>query len=149
MVKQIFDNKINEAQLLEIKIPVNFPTVTDWNDYEEIAGQIQLKDAFYNYVRLKITRDTMYLICLPNTFKTRVVNANIIAAKEISDVPLTKNGHNPATKKGNLFSEFKIAAFQYYHSRFGIFLKHGPTSISLDFNRPFIDSPGKPPNFIS
>jgi hypothetical protein len=41
MVKQIFDNKIDDAKLIEIKIPVNMPTIQDWTEYEEIVGQIQ------------------------------------------------------------------------------------------------------------
>ena len=94
MVKEIFDNKVDNAKLIEIKIPVNMPTIQDWDEYEVITGQIQLKDAYYNYVRLRMTRDTMYFVCVPNTNKTRLVNANIITAKEINDVPISKKGHD-------------------------------------------------------
>jgi hypothetical protein len=149
MVKQIYDNKINNAKLIEIKIPVHFPTITDWDDYAVIAGQIQLKDAYYNYVRLKMTRDTMYFVCLPNTVKTRLVNANIITAKEISDVPLNKNAHNPVVKKVNTLSEYNLEACHYNYSQLEIFLKQSPNRLSLKLVNPFIESPGKPPNFIS
>ncbi|HAL82863.1 MAG TPA: hypothetical protein DCO83_12015 [Mucilaginibacter sp.] len=73
MVKEIFDNKIDTTQLIQLKIPVNMPTIQDWTDYEVVEGQIQLKDAYYNYVRLKMTHDTMYFVCLPNATKTRLV----------------------------------------------------------------------------
>jgi hypothetical protein len=149
MVKQIFDNKIDNTKLIEIKIPVNMPTIQDWNEYEVITGQIQLKDAFYNYVRLKMTRDTMYFVCLANTAKTRLVNANIITAKEISDVPISKKGHEPLSKKVNVLSEYNFQAFQYDHSVFGTFLKHNSKPVSFQLNKPFIESPGKPPDFIS
>lgn len=149
MVKQIFDNKIDNAKLLEIKIPVNMPTVQDWTEYEVVQGQIQLKDAYYNYVRLKMTRDTMYFICIPNTVKTRLVNANIITAKEINDVPLSKKGHDTTIKKVNTLSEYNLQAFQYNYLAFETQLKPGNKSVSFKLNSPFIDSPGKPPNFIS
>jgi hypothetical protein len=149
MVKQIFDNKINDAKLIEIKIPVNMPTIQDWNEYEVVQGQIQLKDAYYNYVRLKMTRDTMYFICIPNTVKTRLVNANIITAKEINDVPLSKKGHDQAAKKISTVSEYNLQAFQYSYAAFETLLKQDNTSIPYHLTRPFVESPGKPPNFIS
>ncbi len=124
------------------------PTITDWSEYEVVAGQIQLKDAYYNYVRLKMTRDTMYFICLPNTAKTRLVNANIITAKEISDVPLSKKG-DASVKKVNSLSEYNLEAFQYQYSTIGAFIKPGYKELSPGLNNPYIESPGKPPNFIS
>ena len=150
MVKQIFDNKIDNAKLIEIKIPVNMPTIQDWNDYEVIQGQIQLKDAYYNYVRLKMTRDTMYFICIPNTVKTRLEKANIITAKEINDVPLSKKGQDPLTKKINTLSEYNLQAFKYEHPAFESYhLTQCTTSPYIELNKPFIASPGKPPDFIA
>lgn len=149
MVKQVFDNKIDDTKLIQIKIPVHFPTLTDWNDYEVISGQIQLKDAYYNYVRLKMTRDTMYFVCLPNTTKSRLVKANIITAKEISDVPISKNGHNSTIKKLNVFVEYNLRPFVYNYTEFGSYLKNYNNPGFSKINCPFIESPGKPPNFIS
>ena len=53
MVKQVYENKIDDNKLVLLKIPVNMPTVNEMTEYETIAGQIQLKDAYYNYVKLK------------------------------------------------------------------------------------------------
>jgi hypothetical protein len=150
MVKQIFDNKIDETKLMELKIPVHFPTMTDWTEYAVIEGQIQLKDAYYNYIRLKMTRDTMYFICIPNTAKTRLVQANIVTAKEISDVPLTKKGHDASVKKVNTLSEYNLKTFRYNYSGVAKLLpSESMQPGSLKLCKPYIDSPGKPPNFIS
>ncbi len=150
MVKQIFDNKIDEAKLIEIKIPVNMPTIQDWTEYEVIEGQIQLKDAYYNYVRLKMTHDTMFFVCIPNTVKTQLVKANIITAKEISDVPLSKKGHDASFKKVNSLSDYNLKAFKYNYSGFEKLLtSENITTGPLKLCRPYIDSPGKPPNFFS
>jgi len=150
MVKQIFDNKIDETKLIEIKIPVHFPTMQDWDEYAVVEGQIQLKDAYYNYVRLKMTRDTMFFVCIPNATKTRLVNANIITAKQIADVPLTKKGQDPSVKRINTLSDYNFEAFQYSYSEFETQLN--PDNIKaalLKTTEPYIESPGKPPNFIS
>jgi len=148
MVKQVYDNKINNAKLIELKIPVHMPTVLNWSEYAVVAGQIQLKNAYYNYVKLKMTRDTMFFVCLPNTTKTRLVNANIIIAKQISDVPLSKKG-DQGVKKINTFIQYNFQAFQYRYSEFGTFLKRANIDIAFQLNNPFIDSPVKPPTFIT
>ncbi len=124
------------------------PTIDNWNEYEIVAGQIQLKDAYYNYVKLKMTRDTMYFVCLPNTTKTRLVNANIITAKEVADVPLSKKG-DTAAKKVNSADEYNLQAFNYQHTVIGTFIKANYSMALSGLTHPYIDSPGKPPNFIS
>lgn len=148
MVKQVYNDKINDSKFVELKIPVHMPTITDWTDYEVVAGQIQLKDAYYNYVKLKMTRDTMYLICLPNTAKTRLVAANIVTAKEISDVPMSKKG-DQALKKANTSGEYSLPAFKYQYASFETLIKPGYRDLLIGLNIPYIESPGKPPNFIS
>jgi len=148
MVKEVYNDKINDSRFIELKIPVHMPTVTDWSDYEVVAGQVQLKDAFYNYVKLKMTRDTMYFICLPNTAKTRLVAANIITAKEISDVPMSKKG-DQATKRISTTDEYSLPVFNYQYAAFETFIKPGYNEISIGLNNPYIESPGKPPNSIS
>lgn len=145
MVKQIFDNKIDQTKLLEIKIPVHFPTTQDMNEYEVVEGQIQLKNAFYNYVKLKITRDTMYFVCLPNTAKTHLVNANVITAKMINDVPVSKKGQESLAKRVNALNEYNYQVFQYQYIAFATPLKQINRFVTCSLNNPFIDSPGKPP----
>jgi hypothetical protein len=148
MVKQIYSNAINDSHFIELKIPVHMPTITDWDDYEVVAGQIQLKDAYYNYVKLKMTRDTMYFVCLPNKTKTRLVHANIITAKEIADVPLSKKTDAAAKKVNSAISEYNLQAFQYQHLVFETAVAPNYGAVSTSLNFPYIDSPGKPPNFI-
>ena len=123
------------------------PTINNWTEYEAIEGQIQLKDAYYNYVRLKMTRDTMYFVCLPNTTKTRLVNANIINAKEITDVPLSKKGHECHPKKLISLVNIIYKLFIIQYSAFGIFLKHNSNAVSVKLDNPYIDSPGQTTQF--
>jgi hypothetical protein len=146
MVKQMYVNKINDARYIELKIPVHMATITDWTDYEVVAGQVQLKDAYYNYVKLKMTRDTMYFICLLNKAKTQLVKANIITARQINDVPLSKKGDISA-KKVNSLSEYNLQLFDYQYTAIEAFVKPNYCAQASALVQPFIDSPGKPPNF--
>jgi len=121
------------------------PTVNDMTEYETVAGQIQLKDAYYNYVKLKMTHDTLYLVCYANTAKTQLVKANIITAKEFTDVPMSKKSDG-VSKKLNTLSEYNLQAFNYHCSVSESFVKPDYKSISPKTDNPYISSPGKPPN---
>lgn len=148
MTKQIFASKIDDSKFIEIKVPAHNPTVQDWDEYEVVTGQIQVKDAYYNYVKLKMTRDTLYFVCLPNATKTRLEKANLVVAKEIADVPVNKKGHD-AVKKANVLSEYEYQAFHYSYLPFPTLLPQKRIFISSKITDPFIESPGKPPNSIS
>ena len=96
--EQISQNRYNISDLVEIKVPLHTPNVQNWKRYESISGQIQFRNTCYNYVKLKLTTDTIYLQCIPNYEKTRLFNQNIISAKEIADIPVSKKNHVPFGK---------------------------------------------------
>ncbi len=150
MVNQLFENKIDSKKFTELKVPVHFPTVQDMDEYAVVEGQIQLKNVYYNYVKLKVTRDTLFFVCIANTNKTRLVTAGINTAKEINDISINKKTHHdPAAKKISVPGEYYLHSFEYSYTKFEIFLKHYNKPISYQLYRPFIDDPGKPPDYIS
>ena len=149
IVKQIYENKVDATQLIQIKLPVHMPEVQDWADYERVQGQIELKDVYYNYVGVKMTKDTMYLVCVANSVKTRLENANIIVAKDISDVPLSKKGAAQNTKKASAGFEYNIPQSGYVFLAFANIIEPQENPISTCIVNPYIESPGKPPNYSS
>jgi hypothetical protein len=100
--EQIAKGLYKPDELVEIKIPVNLPDIEEQSDFQGISGQVKLSDNDYNYVAIKMTRDTMFLMCIPNYEKTRLVSENIITAKNISDSPLGKKNHLPVVKKSGI-----------------------------------------------
>ena len=151
IVKRIYENKIDKTQLYEIKVPVSLPYVTDWKDYEKIEGQIQLNGTYYNYVRLKMTHDTMSLICIANTEKTKLFKDNVIMAKNLSDVPASKKGQDngSSVKKAGLDVQYSLELFGYSCQRFGSDFNTTFHQIFSINSSPYIESPGKPPNTIA
>lgn len=106
----------NVNDLTEVAIPVNMPNIADWKAYENISGQIQFGDASYNYVKMKITRHTLYLMCVPNYNTTHLSNQNIIIAKQVKNTPVSKKDHVPYGKT-TLLAQFNIAFHQFaFHS---------------------------------
>jgi hypothetical protein len=146
LVNQMLDSKFNESKLVELKIPVHMPTVDDWTEYKDIVGQIQLNGNYYNYVKLKMTRDTMSLMCLPNEAKKHLVDANIIISKNINDIPLSKKGAEPVSKKADQSYDhvYQIAECSYVPLADQLTMIDQAHAYTL--TSPYIESPGKPPN---
>ena len=102
----------NIGELTEVKIPINMPGIADWKNYENIAGQIQFENNSYNYVKMKMTRTAMYLMCVPNYVTTHLTNQNIIGAKQVKDAPVHKKDHVPYGKT-TLLSKFDFAFLHF------------------------------------
>ncbi|MDB5025146.1 MAG: hypothetical protein JWP78_2901 [Mucilaginibacter sp.] len=143
----MYENKVSAQKLVELKVPVNMPTIQDWAEYEHIEGQIQLNNAYYNYVRLKMTRDTMYLICLPNNAKANLIKANVIMVKNLNDVPLSKKGaNNSTTKKAEWGYDNVYQVVKCDYKPPAELVREINNTLAVDLTNPYIESPGKPPN---
>ena len=149
IVSQLYGNGANSSKLIKLKIPVHMPTLDDWTDYANIQGQVQVKDAYYNYVRLKMTKDTLYLICLPNVVKANLAKANVIMTKNLIDIPLNKKGANNSTsKKAESASSYDhfYQVIKCDYAPLAELIKVTPRSETTHLSNPYIESPGKPPN---
>lgn len=142
--EQVSKNLYKIDDLVEVKIPVKMPTIENWKDYVYISGQVQLKDNCYNYVKLKMTRDTMYLMCIPNYRTTRLNNQNVIDARNVADVPFNKKDHVPFGKISNL-GMFNYTVLQFRFSTPVAILKQTTTSTHSDILNSFISRPAQPP----
>lgn len=78
----------NENDLVEIKLPINLPYQTDWIEYEPYYGQVNLDGKYYQYVKRKLSNDTLYLLCIPHHVKTKIHEAKTDYFKSIAEQPL-------------------------------------------------------------
>ena len=142
---KINNNHYRHSDLVEVKIPVNMPTQQDWDGYQALGGQVEVKGAKYDYAEIKITRDTLYLRVVPNTELSKLVKANVLYGKLVNDLPTSNTRHpnNLSTKKS--LSESEYLTFNYSHSS-GVKIKKA----SHNFTNPGIIKPtlevgGQPP----
>lgn len=124
IIENINQNHYHSKDLVEVKIPVHL-VIDDWKDFALLSGTIHLKDNSYNYAELKMTKDTMYLLCIPNTAKSRLIKANNIYAKQVSDIPLNKESHTTAIKKSINDIQCNYSASLYKNMFFEENLKSG------------------------
>ncbi|HVW96180.1 MAG TPA: hypothetical protein VHA56_09450 [Mucilaginibacter sp.] len=96
--QQTSENKYYKGDLVEVRLPVNTLNITSWTSYEDIKGTIQFEQASYNFVKMKMTRHAIYLMCVPNYKTTIYSTTNVIVAKNIKDIPVPKKDHVPFLK---------------------------------------------------
>ncbi len=116
MIASLDDNKYNEADLVQIKLPLNIPYTVDRKGYERCDGQIVLNGVHYNYVKRSVQNDTMYLYCVPNQQKTALSNSKTEYARQAIDLPSGKKTELPAAKRNNVLSEYNSNILQYNFS---------------------------------
>jgi len=105
----------NVNDLTEVKIPVNMPGIRDWKGYANITGQIQFENVSYNYVKMKITRNVLYLMCIPNYNTTHLSDQNVIMAKQVDEAPVPQKNHVPYGKTF-LLNNFNFASVKFAFS---------------------------------
>ena len=145
IIDRINNNHYRNSDLVEVKIPVNLPTMQDWTEYEVISGQVQFKNNRYNYAKIRMTRDTLYLLVIPNHDRTKLINANIIYAKQVNDIPLNKKSQSSLLKKNISESIYRLTVLNYTDIIPAEYIKCYRDYVFLNIIPPPFDVPGQPP----
>ena len=93
--KAIEKNNYSEDDLVEIKVPLNNPYISDHN-YEDAYGETTVKGKSYQYVKKKISENTLYLMCLPNEEKAALATTkNNLGGTHAQSAPNKNSQKNP------------------------------------------------------
>jgi hypothetical protein len=145
--EQISKNLYKTSDLVEIKIPVNLPHINSWNRYERISGAVQLQENWYNYVKLKMTRDTLFIMCVPNYKTTRLISANVIYAREVSEAPLNAKKQATPLKSISMLKYVPLSAAATLTVS-TLVIKPAPIHLNIKPVVSPIDVPGQPPEML-
>lgn len=99
MIDQLDKDLYDESALIEIKVPLHTPYIPDRNTYERYDGQFEVNGVTYNYVKRKISADTLYMLCLPNKQSTRLLAVKKEYGKQVIDLPSQKKEKDSPIKK--------------------------------------------------
>lgn len=108
----------NKDDLTLVEIPVDMPNVASWTEFENVSGQIRFQNISYNYVKMKLTRTMLYLMCVPNYQTTLLSHQNVIDARQTGNVPIPQKNHVPFGKLAFLghfnfcFCSFEFLSFE-------------------------------------
>ena len=90
-------DQYDEAQLIQLKIPLHLPYQTAWANFERCDGEIKRDGITYKYVKRKLSGDTLYLKCIPYTSGMHLEAAKNDFLKNNSDLAQS----NPSKKTGD------------------------------------------------
>ena len=93
-----------DKRLITVKIPINLPYQTDWREFESIDGEMIFKGKTYKYVKRKVLRDTLILLCIDHEEKNQLEKSSADYFKKVNDLA------SEANKKPVL----KVAKTDYY-----------------------------------
>lgn len=104
------NNDYDESQLIELRVPINLPYHNDWNGFERFNGEIEINGVHYKYVKRKVEKGELVLLCLPNSEKQLLRSARDNFFKLVNDLQQNNSGkksdnNNSSSLKG-LFSDY-------------------------------------------
>jgi hypothetical protein len=101
---QLDNNDYDESQLISIKIPATH--ILDYTNsklFERVDGQMEIKGVHYNYVKRRLYKDSVELLCIPNNSFMKIQDAKDEFFKLVNDFQHTgqskkSNNHSGASK---------------------------------------------------
>src|SRR6476469_3386491 len=65
-------DQYDNNNLVEIKLPVNLPYLSNWADFEKYQGETEINGIHYKYVKRRLVNDTLILLCVRNEPKNQL-----------------------------------------------------------------------------
>lgn len=118
-------NAYQEEDLIEIRVPLNLPYQTDWKEFQPYDGQIKIDGIDYRYVKRKVEKGQLVLLCLPNHTKTHLATARDQFFMLVND--LQHHGHTNSNSKAP--APVKSPVTEYWHEVARIDLSAPPASL--------------------
>ena len=128
-------------ELIEVRLPVTLPFMNDWSQFESYEGETTINGHHYRYVKRKLEKGELVLLCIPNQNKDNIKKAGDDYFKQVTDLPAekkAKNNHKVVKVNINeftsldveLFSDYTLnhrLKFPTYHSRYSSFKPATPS----------------------
>ena len=102
----------SESQLVEIKIPLKLPYYTNWKEYEPHYGEAEWEGQHYQFVKRKLSNDTLFLLCIPHTEKTNIQVAAADYFKSMNDLQ-----HDSMPQKSQQPSMIKLMMSEFLEQK--------------------------------
>jgi hypothetical protein len=97
----------DESTLIQVRVPLNTPYIADWNHFEKYEGETEINGVHYKYVKRKIEKGELVLLCIPNQQKTSLQAAKQNFFQQVNDL------QQPGAKKDAKDHAVKISFSDY------------------------------------
>ncbi|MGB4399846.1 MAG: hypothetical protein WBJ10_10780 [Daejeonella sp.] len=105
----------SDESLFTVKIPLRLPYHTDWKHYESVEGEMTYKNTTYKYVKRKVLRDTLILLCVKYQEKSVIENNSSEYFKKVNDLD-TDNSRKQEIKhtKEEYYQKSEVSLIAFY-----------------------------------
>jgi hypothetical protein len=136
----------NEANLIEIKVPLNMPYQQRFTEFERHYGHITVNGVVYTYVKMKVDDNMLILKCLPDFNRQQIKNSENSLAKANSSQDMEHSGktHNTSFSK-NVISDYDNTNQSYNLAQNALVVKINHTNFTTPVLTMSIDTPHQPP----
>ncbi len=140
---KVRNSNFASEKLITIKIPVTLPYLVDWADYQPMEGEVIYKKETYRYIKKKIARDTVFLVCIDHHEKTKLQNNSDEFFKKVNDITAETN-KKPVLKqvKTDFFERYKPYE---YANNYLLILKVEPSYQAKNVSTVTLDKDHNPP----
>lgn len=101
------NDQYDESSLIQIRVPLNTPYIADWDNFEKYEGETEINGVHYKYVKRKIEKGELVLLCIPNQQKTTLQTAKQNFFKLVNDL------QQPGSKKDAKDHAVKLSFSDY------------------------------------
>jgi len=103
---QLNKQEYAEQELIELRVPLHLPYVSDWNEFQSYEGETTINGHHYRYVKRKLEKGVLVLLCIPNENKDNISKAGDDYFKQVNDLPLEKKAKNNQKILKSGFNDF-------------------------------------------
>lgn len=136
----------NEANLVEISIPLNMPYQDRVTEFERHYGEITVDGVVYTYVKMRVDHNLLILKCIPDVNRQQIKNSENSLAKANSSQDMENNGkkHTVSFSK-NITSDYDNKNQSFNLSTNTIVVKTCYPDFTTSFLTASISIPHQPP----
>lgn len=144
---RIDNNDYDESSLIEIRVPLNVPYLSDNTAaFERYNGELELDGVHYKYVKRKIENGELVLLCLPNKSKTELQNSREEFFKLVNDLNHTQTkGKTNTTSFKSVTTEYKKENNMWAIPALTVVLLHYDNAVRSNITTGYNSTPDQPP----
>jgi len=91
LVQRLDCDDYTESETITLKMPTSLPYTSDEEDYKRVDGEIEFNGEFFRLVKQKLSKDTVYIVCIRDTESGRI-------ERSLNDYVKTFSDKSPDTK---------------------------------------------------
>lgn len=101
MEQRLEVENFSDDETVSFKIPISLPYQIHNQGYEKVSGKFEHDGEFYNLVKQKIEKDTLYVVCIRNTSKKNLSSQMEDFENSVNDYP-----SSPSSQSKKLLNSF-------------------------------------------